>query len=177
VSGASFWTDERTAELTRLWVEEKLSGSQIAERMGLSHRNAVMGKIHRLGLTRKLGEGAIPGAAARASSDANPRDAAQATKSGPAAGPVSQVASPPPVPEPQPEPPAVHEDGGPASHPVLLLKERHCRWPIGDPPSPSFRFCCRDRLAGVPYCSAHANEAYQAPEHRPARSPARRKAA
>ena len=46
---ATPWTDERLEELRRLWVEETLSSSEIAERMGIS-RGTVMGKINRLGL-------------------------------------------------------------------------------------------------------------------------------
>ncbi|MFE1601292.1 GcrA family cell cycle regulator [Methylobacterium sp. ID0610] len=48
----STWTDERIEELKRLW-SESLTGSEIAKRLGLKDRNAVMGKIHRLGLARK----------------------------------------------------------------------------------------------------------------------------
>ncbi len=50
----SRWTEERLAELRRLWVEETLSSSEIAQRMGIS-RSTVMGKINRLGLLRHQG--------------------------------------------------------------------------------------------------------------------------
>ncbi len=39
---ASRWTEERLTELRRLWVEEILSSSEIAQRMEIS-RGAVMG--------------------------------------------------------------------------------------------------------------------------------------
>ncbi len=51
---ATTWTEERLAELRRLWVEETLSSSEIAQRMGIS-RGTVMGKINRLGLLRHRG--------------------------------------------------------------------------------------------------------------------------
>ena len=51
---ATTWTEERLAELRRLWVEETLSSSEIAWRMGIS-RGTVMGKINRLGLLRHRG--------------------------------------------------------------------------------------------------------------------------
>ncbi|MEK7505920.1 MAG: GcrA family cell cycle regulator [Patescibacteria group bacterium] len=43
------WTDERVARLKSLWAEG-LSASQIARRLGNTTKNAVIGKINRLGL-------------------------------------------------------------------------------------------------------------------------------
>ena len=44
------WTDDRVAVLTKLWAEG-LSASQIAKKLGGVTRNAVIGKVHRLGLS------------------------------------------------------------------------------------------------------------------------------
>src|ERR1041385_458667 len=44
------WTDERVAQLTKLWADG-LSASQIAAELGGITRNAVIGKVHRLGLS------------------------------------------------------------------------------------------------------------------------------
>src|SRR5258706_5925282 len=44
------WTDERVEQLKKLW-SEGLSASQIAGRLGGVTRNAVIGKVHRLGLS------------------------------------------------------------------------------------------------------------------------------
>src|SRR5687767_15845801 len=44
------WTDERVELLKKLWAEG-LSASQIASRLGGVTRNAVIGKVHRLGLS------------------------------------------------------------------------------------------------------------------------------
>ena len=44
------WTDERVELLKKLW-SEGLSASQIAGRLGGVTRNAVIGKVHRLGLS------------------------------------------------------------------------------------------------------------------------------
>src|SRR5674476_385108 len=44
------WTDERVALLTKLWADG-LSASQIAAELGGVTRNAVIGKVHRLGLS------------------------------------------------------------------------------------------------------------------------------
>ena len=43
------WTDERVETLKKLWTEG-LSASQIAKQLGGVTRNAVIGKVHRLGL-------------------------------------------------------------------------------------------------------------------------------
>src|SRR5262245_23827496 len=43
------WTDERVETLKKLWTEG-LSASQIAAELGGVTRNAVIGKVHRLGL-------------------------------------------------------------------------------------------------------------------------------
>src|SRR6266851_96252 len=44
------WTDERVEILKKLWLEG-LSASQIAKQLGGVTRNAVIGKVHRLGLS------------------------------------------------------------------------------------------------------------------------------
>src|SRR5277367_657825 len=44
------WTDERVESLKRLWLDG-LSASQIAKQLGGVTRNAVIGKVHRLGLS------------------------------------------------------------------------------------------------------------------------------
>jgi len=43
------WTDDRVEQLKKLW-EGGLSASQIAAELGNVTRNAVIGKVHRLGL-------------------------------------------------------------------------------------------------------------------------------
>jgi len=44
------WTEDRVEILTKLWAEG-LSASQIAKQLGGVTRNAVIGKVHRLGLS------------------------------------------------------------------------------------------------------------------------------
>ncbi|MBX9760668.1 MAG: GcrA family cell cycle regulator [Beijerinckiaceae bacterium] len=39
--------------------------------------------------------------------------------------------------------------------PVLRLDAGQCRWPIGEPGTPGFRFCCAARRVGSSYCSHH----------------------
>ena len=46
------WTDERVGILTKMWAEGN-SASQIAKELGGVTRNAVIGKVHRLGLSNR----------------------------------------------------------------------------------------------------------------------------
>ena len=56
------WTDERVELLKKLW-SDGLSASQIAAELGGITRNAVIGKVHRLGLSGR----------AKSASSASPR--------------------------------------------------------------------------------------------------------
>ena len=44
---------------------------------------------------------------------------------------------------------------------IMELREFMCRWPMGDPASPDFRFCGARSITGLPYCTHHARIAYQ----------------
>ncbi|PZR00095.1 MAG: GcrA cell cycle regulator [Cereibacter sphaeroides] len=48
------WTDERVETLKKMWSEGQ-SASQIAKELGGVTRNAVIGKVHRLGLSNRVG--------------------------------------------------------------------------------------------------------------------------
>ncbi len=173
----TFWNDDRVAELKRLWVHENLSGTQIAAAMGLKDRNAVMGKIHRLGITRKIvaaadGETGSQTKAREPQPEAALPEPAPAVPAAEAAPPaLATPPSPPEVPEPAAEPEPF------AGHPVMQLKERSCRWPIGDPQKPGFRFCCAERLGSFPYCAEHAEISYMPSDRQSRRAPPRDKAA
>ena len=53
------WTDERVETLKKMWGEGQ-SASQIAKELGSVTRNAVIGKVHRLGLSNRVGTGPVP---------------------------------------------------------------------------------------------------------------------
>ncbi len=133
------WTDDRVEQLKALWTEG-LSASQIARVLGGVTRNAVIGKVHRLGLAGRAG----PTRSDRPRHSSSHRSAARA--------PAVQ-------PEIVEEDPIVLEDGSFAT--VLTINDRMCRWPIGDPSENEFHFCGRNPKAGSPYCEAHARKAYQ----------------
>ncbi len=141
------WSEERVALLRKLWAEG-LSASQIAKQLGGVTRNAVIGKVHRLGLAGR----ATPSRPAK-----RPVRAARPRIIGPTAPRLRLPSSMPHVVIPDLEP-LRFEDGKAAS--VLTLNESMCRYPIGDPTDADFAFCGR-RVAGGPYCHDHARLAYQ----------------
>jgi len=149
------WTDERVALLKKLWLEG-LSASQIAKQLGGVTRNAVIGKVHRLGLSGR----ATPSQPSRPAFKAPraPRVAAPAASAPRRMAPTS------------PEPPPVTYVEEPGSATVLTLGAHMCKWPIGDPASDNFTFCGR-RIGEGSYCAEHARIAYQ-PQQKGKRSTA-----
>jgi GcrA cell cycle regulator len=69
------WTDERVETLKKMWAEGQ-SASQIAKELGGVTRNAVIGKVHRLGLSNRAGAGPAPGNGIGALPGAGPAGAA-----------------------------------------------------------------------------------------------------
>src|SRR6201991_4158071 len=143
------WTDERVELLKKLW-QDGLSASQIAKQLGGVTRNAVIGKVHRLGLSGR----AAPSKPARTVFKA-PRPAR----------PVSTTpAAPRRLGEPTshaPAPPVRYVDEAPGTATVLTLGAHMCKWPIGDPALDNFTFCGRRSEENGPYCHEHATVAYQ----------------
>ena len=86
------WTDDRVETLKRMW-GEGASASQIAKELGGVTRNAVIGKVHRLGLSNRNADEAKP---------------ASQPPAKPA--PAPKTAKPDPTPAPKPEPVAAVEE-------------------------------------------------------------------
>ncbi|MGR3702610.1 MAG: GcrA family cell cycle regulator [Paracoccaceae bacterium] len=73
------WTDERVELLKKMWGEGQ-SASQIAKELGGVTRNAVIGKVHRLGLSNRAGAAPAPAAAPAAAApkpEAKPKPASK----------------------------------------------------------------------------------------------------
>lgn len=162
------WTDERVELLKKLW-SEGLSASQIAGRLGGVTRNAVIGKVHRLGLAGRATTSRMKTHRAR------PRAAAATGATAAAKRPQKQrfAAAGNPVVRalylPDAEPfVAAQELDIPLKErkTIQTLAECNCRWPIGDPQQADFHFCGKDKLPGLPYCEFHARRAFQPPQTR-----------
>ncbi len=163
------WTEERVELLRKLWLDG-LSASQIAGELahGIT-RNAVIGKVHRLGLSGRVKAPAPVSATpsiprARPQSRPTPPRPIGPAVMGNTALAMKPRAAPQPVAAPQIESVVI-----PLSERVTImeLREAMCRWPLGDPTQPDFRFCgARTAEAGAPYCGPHARVAYQPAQDR-----------
>jgi GcrA cell cycle regulator len=155
------WTRERVEQLRSL-TEAGLSCAQIARKLGVS-RNAVIGKLNRLGISR----GRTP-AAARP--PAPPSMAARPRRPNILA--QRQILRAVYAEAPAPAADAAIAGGGRCS--LLDLAKGKCRWPLSDPGASDFSFCGNAAVAGLPYCAGHARLAYRPPNARlPATNAAR----
>ncbi len=139
------WTDERVELLKKMWGEGQ-SASQIAKELGGVTRNAVIGKVHRLGLSNRSGGG---GTAAPATATARPAaEAEPATKPEPAARTA---------PEPKPAEPAAASVPAPRNNVTALRKPIA---PAGQPlpPQPSANEISPEALAKVKEVESHAKK-------------------
>ena len=162
------WTEERVAELKKLWAEGH-SASQIAKRLGSVTRNAVIGKVHRLGLSGRATPSRPvkrPPRLARPKPQQMPRPAA--SRSG-AALAVREASAPAVLAEPETNiEPQRLPNGDMVT--VLTMKDTMCKWPIGDPAEATFGFCGRQSDGHTPYCAEHGRVAFQPAKKRERRA-------
>jgi GcrA cell cycle regulator len=178
------WTDERVETLKTMWSEGK-SASQIAKELGGVTRNAVIGKVHRLGLSNRVGGVERPD---EEMLDGLPEDAAPEPMEAEAVEPQPAPVAPPrivpgketapavrpkPVGQPLPPQPAASEISAEALANLaevakkarrlnlMQLTERTCKWPVGDPATDDFWFCGLGTVPGKPYCETHVAVAFQ----------------
>lgn len=179
------WTDERVETLKTMWSEGK-SASQIAKELGGVTRNAVIGKVHRLGLSNRVGGAEHQDETASAAepvSEEAVEPAAEAAQAAPQApvrpAPPREAAVVPPVVRPktpgQPQPPQpANAEISPEALAnlaevakrarrlnLMQLTERTCKWPVGDPATDDFWFCGLHAVPGKPYCETHVAVAFQ----------------
>ena len=143
------WTDERVETLKTMWSEGK-SASQIAKELGGVTRNAVIGKVHRLGLSGRAAPSKPQRTVFKAPRPVRP---ASASPSAP-----RRIAEPSAHAAPAP---VRYVDETPGTATVLTLGAHMCKWPIGDPALDNFTFCGRRSEENGPYCHEHAQVAYQ----------------
>jgi GcrA cell cycle regulator len=152
------WTDERVELLKKLWAEG-LSASHIAAELGGITRNAVIGKVHRLGLSGRA---------------KSPSTAASRPRKARASGQLLRVARPAMRGNTalarlqaydldfEPEQQQIENIVPMGQRCTLLeLSEQRCKWPIGDPGASDFFFCGGKPAENVPYCAYHSRIAYQ----------------
>ena len=170
------WTDERVELLKKLWGDGQ-SASKIAKELGGVTRNAVIGKVHRLGLSNRSTSNSknetVPKGVKKTE-----KTVAKKTKTGlrekdTVSGTIPTRRQIIPAGQPLPPQPSANEISPEALARVsaiekkakkltlLELTERTCKWPVGDPATPDFWFCGLPTQSGKPYCEAHVGVAFQ----------------
>ena len=145
------WTDERVELLKKLWADG-LSASQIAAQLGGVTRNAVIGKVHRLGLSGR--------AKSPSNGSPRPRKPRSASMRPRLRFNGNTALAPHYESELDLDPLANIVPMGPRVS-ILELTEATCRWPIGDPGTEGFAYCGSQTKAELPYCPYHSRIAYQ----------------
>ncbi|WP_298296932.1 GcrA family cell cycle regulator [uncultured Litoreibacter sp.] len=175
------WTEDRVDVLKKMWGEGK-SASQIAKELGGVTRNAVIGKVHRLGLSNRSG-GASPAKTAKEKAPAKPKAPEKPKVAASTPDPKPTTLEPAKIiPRPKlvvtagkplPPQPSANEISPEAlasvrevekkakKLTVMQLTERTCKWPVGDPATDDFWFCGLTVQQGKPYCEAHVGVAFQ----------------
>jgi GcrA cell cycle regulator len=148
IAHGATWTSERVEQLKDC-IGAGLSCSQIAAEIGVT-RNAVIGKMNRLGLSRPKN------VLAR---EPEPKRAAWRTRN------VTRLFTQhrilielPPEPQARAEATSIHNGRGCS---LLELSPGKCRWPISEPGAGDFCFCGNEQVEGLPYCVGHARIAYK----------------
>ena len=181
------WTDERVELLKKMWNEGQ-SASQIAKELGGVTRNAVIGKVHRLGLSNRASTTPKPETKPKAPPPPKAKEAPKPEPQ-PEVKPEPEPTPPPaartnvtplpprkqiiPAGQPLPPQPSANEISPEALAKVsevekhakkltlMELTERTCKWPVGDPATEDFWFCGLPVEQGKPYCEAHVGVAFQ----------------
>lgn len=165
-----------------------LSTSEIGKRLGMS-KNAIVGKLNRLGWNAKAG-GAAAVAETKKEVAKKKEEPKTATKKVVAKESAKKsvnlkkaVVKKEPVASVKPKKTAdsktkktdvvkvekksdaktlaMHQRIVQHSLDMANLKPNQCRWPIGDPDSEHFHFCGETVFVGKPYCYEHCKQAYQ----------------
>ena len=137
------WTPERENKLKKLW-KKGHTASQIANLLGSTTRNAVIGKAHRLNLqartvSRKL--------APKANIEDNNTEETKTKKLGRKARFKALLID------------KNFEQDNPKK--LEELTDKTCRWPLGHPYEEKFYFCGRKPMEKFPYCKLHFLYAFQ----------------
>ena len=152
------WTDDRVKILKKLW-SEGLSASQIANKIGDVTRNAVIGKVHRLGLEGR--------AKSIRSSDLSVSQLKSNVVSVTYSGNLALKAIIDPINDVISVGQSITQGFeavqiSPGEHvTILTLNENRCKWPIGDPSDADFPFCGHEPKSKAPYCTEHSKVAFK----------------
>lgn len=149
------WTTAQEAQLLEL-IGLQLSASKIGLEMGKT-RNAIIGKVHRCGLKlfvaprRPRDPNYVR---PKRSHDRHPsRRLKRQGRRLVTMSPIQMLFHTESV--------DVPPDFSDHMVPFMDVREGQCRWPIGDPSSPTFRFCGAGQMGHESYCARHCRLAYR----------------
>ena len=137
------WTTEKQEKLKELW-KKGLTASQIANELGDTTRNAVIGKAHRLNLESR---GVSKETTIKSTGEKTVKSEVKTQRLGRKAKFKALLL----------------DKSFEAENPKKLeeLNDETCRWPIGHPYEEKFYFCGRKPLEKFPYCKLHVLYAFQ----------------
>ena len=136
------WNDKKEEKLRELWSKGH-TASQIAELLGDTTRNAVIGKAHRLNL-----EARAPSKRSRSDKSEAPKPQTKFRGSESRKSKFKSILLDKNF---EPENPKILE----------TLTDSTCKWPIGHPNEENFYFCGRSPEGEFPYCKLHILYAFQ----------------
>ena len=137
------WTSEREEKIKQLW-KKGHSGSEIANILGDTTRNAVIGKAHRLNLpARSVSKRSTQKTSTEKENVSEIKNQKLGRKARFKALLLDENF--------EPENPTKLED----------LNDEHCRWPLGEKMQPASLFCGRKSLEKFSYCKLHVLYAFQ----------------
>ena len=137
------WTDEKVEKLKELWTKGH-TASRIAEVLGETTRNAVIGKAHRLNLEARAPSKHSGGGPVSRENKQVRRGSAPTSRKAKFQSILLDKSF-------EPENPKSLED----------LTETTCKWPVGHPNEEKFYFCGRKPEGEFPYCKLHVLYAFQ----------------
>ena len=138
----STWDESREAKLKELW-EKGHTASQIAEILGGTTRNAVIGKAHRLKLAGRV-QSKKPDKQKRQVENLQSKEEKYVSRRARFKSLLLDKNF-------EPENPKKLEE----------LDDKNCRWPIGHPDQKDFYFCGRTPIEGFSYCKLHVLYAFK----------------
>lgn len=181
--------DNATLKKLKALTCKGLSTSEIGKRLGMS-KNAIVGKLNRLGWNAKAGgaaaadvravtakktaskttvtkKSAVKTTTAKKTADKKTTAKSASVKKTTTAKVTAKTGATAKKNKDDknttvgPKNTAVHQRIIQHSLEMANLKPNQCRWPIGDPDSEDFHFCGETVFVGKPYCYEHCKQAYQ----------------
>ena len=137
------WTNQKVSKLRELWTKGH-TASKIAEILGETTRNAVIGKAHRLNLEERAPSKTKSSSERKQVSSSHPRLKGSASRKSKFNSILLDKNF-------EPENPTALEN----------LTDQTCKWPSGHPDEENFYFCGRKPVDSFPYCKLHVLYAFQ----------------